>query len=197
MNSSVLAEQSSTADRGVKHLGKMGPRWLMRVCAAVLLAGTLAITNSSPASAAPIQIGNENLTYTHTGGTFVRFADNCFGYQDGRNVIVEYWFTRGITPIRCIKTAKINLVFQPDGNLVVHRRLSPAGPVWSTKTSGRGAHVNFQSDGNLVVYNSLPAPIWASVTSGPANSARLNVQSDGNVVIYRSGSPIWATNTRY
>ncbi|GAA3634900.1 patatin-like phospholipase family protein [Microlunatus ginsengisoli] len=81
------------------------------------------------------------------------------------------------------------LVYQVDGNLVLY---GPAGPEWSSQTSGsRPGVCIMQTDGNLVVYEPGANPVWASNTDGNPGSG-LAVQDDGNLVIYRPGGvPIW------
>src|ERR1700754_4358683 len=94
------------------------------------IAVLLVLPAAPPASAAPVRSGNDYLEYDPIGGRIEFTRDNCIRHVGQGNLIVLRWFTRGQTPLRCIQTAKINLVFQTDGNLVVYRRAAPSGPVW-------------------------------------------------------------------
>jgi hypothetical protein len=76
-----------------------------------------------------------------------------------------------------VSISGLNLVMQPDGNLVIY--LSNGQAVWATSTSSSCASGNcsavFQVDGNFVLYNGS-TPFWASNTSGH-NGATLNLSN--------------------
>jgi hypothetical protein len=88
---------------------------------------------------------------------------------------------------------KYNLVFQPDGNLVLYNPSS--NPVWATGTEGKATRMSVQADGNVVLYDSSNQPIWATNTDGNPG-AFLSLQTDGNLVVYsRNRKPIFSTGT--
>jgi hypothetical protein len=91
-------------------------------------------------------------------------------------------------------TAKADLVFQNDGNLVDYDERGRAR--WASNTYLRGTEAIFQNDGNLVVYVAS-GRLWASGTFGHPNDY-LVIQGDGNVVIYDPGDRVlWATHTNH
>ncbi len=68
-------------------------------------------------------------------------------------------FIRGET----YATTKYQLVFQKDGNLVLHEK--GRGVIWSTGSGGGlGDRAFYQDDGNLVVYDKKDNPVYASNT---------------------------------
>ena len=109
---------------------------------------------------------------------------------------------------------------QTNGNLAVLDR-TDGSVVWTTNTTGAGAHLEMQNDGNLVLYSGSGAALWDSmgcagkVDSRPAptktvlvalaggqdifapnRAYRLVMQADGNLVSYdASGRVMWATGT--
>ncbi|MFJ9769763.1 hypothetical protein ACIRVF_00765 [Kitasatospora sp. NPDC101157] len=80
-----------------------------------------------------------------------------------------------------------DLVYQPDGNLVLYR--SDGQPLWASNTAGQLAfRASMQDDGNFVLYQPDGSPYWATGTNRCRASYEINqvhVQSDWNVVIYR------------
>jgi hypothetical protein len=79
-------------------------------------------------------------------------------------------------------------LLQGDGNLVVY---GPAGPIWSSNTSGRGGdRITMQSDGNLVMYAGGAVPFATNTRGG---NPSLVLQNDGNLVVYTSAGPVWAS----
>ncbi|MGH8347174.1 MAG: hypothetical protein ACRES5_11510, partial [Pseudomonas sp.] len=66
---------------------------------------------------------------------------------------------------------KANLVFQPDGNLVIYDENNKAR--WASNTNRRGKRCVFQDDGNLVVYGAgKNNPLWASQTADNQRSGK-------------------------
>lgn len=89
------------------------------------------------------------------------------------------------------QSGRIRLVYQPDGDLVLHD--DERGEVlWSSGTSGTPpGRAILQLDGNLVVFDANGRARWSSGTTGNRN-AYLVVQDDGNLMIRAwDGRPIW------
>jgi hypothetical protein len=79
-------------------------------------------------------------------------------------------------------SGRIRLVYQADGDLVLHDDQA-RHMLWSSDTSGTPpGHAILQLDGNLAVYDGNGALRWSSGTGGNRN-ANLVVQDDGNLVI--------------
>lgn len=93
-----------------------------------------------------------------------------------------------------LQTARVKLILQPDGNLVLYDENDKA--LWASNMFGSGHSAVFQPDGNLVVYNADSAPVWASETVG-SNGAVLELRPDGNVVITKDGQDVWQTDTAH
>ena len=89
--------------------------------------------------------------------------------------------------------SQFRLLYQPDGNLVLHDDVA-GGPIWATGTGGGAGYALMQTDGNFVLYDAQGAGIWSTSTGGNP-SARLVVQADGNlVVVGAAGEPLWDRN---
>lgn len=93
------------------------------------------------------------------------------------------------------------LRFQPDGNLVLLKRVnnSYSQVLWASGSFGKGGtKCLMQADGNLVIYTGNNTPIWHSNTVGHSGAC-LVLQDDGNVVIYEDmqqrKNSLWSTNT--
>ncbi|MET7394088.1 hypothetical protein ABZS66_11390 [Dactylosporangium sp. NPDC005572] len=109
----------------------------------------------------------------------------------GWTTVVVY-ATRVLLPGEAIKTNRIMLLMQGDGNLVV---IDEYGRIrWSSGTAGRGVRTVFQADGDLVVYDGGNGVAWRSGTAGH-DGAVLVLQSDGNVTITFNGQGLWHTGT--
>ncbi|MFI5529364.1 hypothetical protein ACIA8O_12575 [Kitasatospora sp. NPDC051853] len=94
------------------------------------------------------------------------------------------------------ESAKVWLVLQRDGNLVMYRKRDDA-PIWQSGTYGKPAwRFTVQNDGNLVILDgSGYRAVWAAGTwANPGAHAVL--QDDGNLVVYRrDGAALWASGT--
>jgi hypothetical protein len=100
---------------------------------------------------------------------------------------------RDIYPGRTVRTNRIALTMQADGDLVLRDRSNKI--IWSSGTHGRGVYAAFQTDGNLVLYTAGRKVVWAAGSSGHHNST-LVLQSNYNmVIIAHDGYHVWATGT--
>jgi hypothetical protein len=79
---------------------------------------------------------------------------------------------------------------QTDGNLVLVK--NGKTPVWSTRTSSKGAFAVMQTDGNLVVYSAAKRPLGSSKTI--RHGAVLQLRDDGRLVIVYGRTAIWSTS---
>ena len=91
-----------------------------------------------------------------------------------------------------------DVVYQPDGNLVVY---GPSGALWQSHTHGKATgEAWMQSDGNFVVYGAPVSytpdeALWSSKTAGNPG-AYLKIADDCRLVIYGPGDvQLWATDT--
>lgn len=91
--------------------------------------------------------------------------------------------------------ARVRLVMQGDGNLVLYRT-DDGVPLWSSDTWQQPVtHAVMQQDGNFVLYTDEEKPLWATNTDGNPG-AWIVLQDDGNVVLYGdSGVALWASDT--
>jgi hypothetical protein len=91
-------------------------------------------------------------------------------------------------------SGRYQLLYQPDGNLVIYDHGNQNKALWASNTAGRDPlKTVMQSDGNLVIYGFEGAQ-WSSRTAGKGN-CNLVMQDDGNLVIYELNAPVWASNT--
>lgn len=83
------------------------------------------------------------------------------------------------------------LLYQPDGNLVIYR-VRTGEAIWNSGTPGTAGQAVLQTDGNFVLYNAANQAVWQTTTAGNED-ATLVLQADGNLVLYRADSlPIWS-----
>lgn len=89
---------------------------------------------------------------------------------------------------------RYELVYQPDGNLVLYNASMNA--FGASNTFGKPAgHAIMQSDGNFAIYGPDGAFEWNTGTT--VAGSQLVLQNDANLVIYdASGGAVWATNTQ-
>ena len=73
--------------------------------------------------------------------------------------------TTANTQIVWDEAAHAELVWQPDGNLVLYAT-DGRGAQWASNTNGTGESLCFQADGNLVVYNATGGPVYSADTYG-------------------------------
>jgi hypothetical protein len=71
----------------------------------------------------------------------------------------------------------VQLIMQPDGNLVLKRTTGYV--CWAAGTNPGGNHARYQSDGNFVVYRSDGQSLWASNTVG-ASGESVSIEQDGS-----------------
>jgi hypothetical protein len=116
--------------------------------------------------------------------TFVFYPNRLQAYQQ-LNINKQLFSNNGF----------LNLVMQPDGNLVLYRTQFDRA-LWATNTEGNPVtHAIMQPDGNLVAYGADGTSYWATGTNGhPGVWAVL--KDDGNFVIYDAeGNALWTSNT--
>ncbi|WP_433174872.1 protein kinase domain-containing protein [Actinoallomurus sp. CA-150999] len=98
-----------------------------------------------------------------------------------------------LTPGSSVRTNRIVLTMQTDGNLVL--RDKSGKPIWATGTNRPGSHATLQTDGNLVISTTDNRPVWGAGCQGHDNSTMV-LQPDANLVIKdKNDSAIWASNT--
>ncbi|MFH8533974.1 protein kinase [Streptomyces tendae] len=93
-----------------------------------------------------------------------------------------------------LRSARAELVMQPDGNLVVYDEKHEAR--WAANVFGEGNSAVFQEDGNLVIYDADSEPVWSSGSEGH-QGAVLVLLADGNVVIKQGGDVVWQSGTAH
>jgi hypothetical protein len=94
---------------------------------------------------------------------------------------------------RTVRTNRIALTMQTDGNLVL--RDKRGNPIWATGTNRPGAHAILQNDGNLVIYSTGNRPVWGAGCQGHDHPTMV-LQADANLVIRdKNGKPTWASDT--
>jgi hypothetical protein len=85
------------------------------------------------------------------------------------------------------------LIYQPDGNLVLYR--GDGAVLWNTGTFGTSpGRAEMQTDGNFVIYDTNNNVQFSAGTFGNPG-ATLALQDDGNVVIYNGSTAIYSTQT--
>jgi len=85
------------------------------------------------------------------------------------------------------------LIYQPDGNLVLYR--GDGSVLWNAGTFGTSpGRAEMQTDGNFVIYDSGNNVQFSAGTFGNPG-ATLALQDDGNVVIYHGSTAIYSTQT--
>lgn len=100
---------------------------------------------------------------------------------------------RDIYPGRTVRTNRIALTMQADGDLVLRDRSNKI--IWSSGTHGRGVYAAFQTDGNLVLYTAGRKVVWAAGSSGHHNSTLVLQPNYNMVIIAHDGHHVWATGT--
>ena len=131
------------------------------------------------------KVVGEAVTFTSRGGVFSQTAPDSLA--SGESLLPGQFL---ISP-----NYGYQLIYQPDGNLVLYRGDGTA--LWSSGTSGHTpGHAIMQTDGNFVIYDS-GGNVQFSIGTFGNPGATLALQTDGNVVIYNQGNPIFATGTSY
>ncbi|MFC0032589.1 hypothetical protein ACFFMM_24010 [Micromonospora chaiyaphumensis] len=77
----------------------------------------------------------------------------------------------------------VQLIMQPDGNLVLKRTTGKV--CWAAGTNPSGHHAVYQQDGNFVVVNSSGRALWASNTVGSisATGSTVAVENTGSFFV--------------
>ena len=126
---------------------------------------------------------------TFTSGQITRMVDQAALY---RNLLPSPFDITGVlTASQSYRSSNraYNLIFQPDGNLVLY---GPSGPMWWSGTHGNGDTCVLQGDGNLVIYNGV-SPTWNSGTYGNPG-AKLQVTNTGSVIFADQNDNILKTH---
>jgi hypothetical protein len=93
-----------------------------------------------------------------------------------------------------IRTDRLSLSLQTDGDLVLRDEDEDGTVVWSTDTHVPGAYAVFQADGDLVLYCCDGETLWSSGTEGN-DGAVLVLQADGTLTIRQGDTTLWTAGT--
>ncbi|WP_329091624.1 hypothetical protein [Streptosporangium sp. NBC_01469] len=84
------------------------------------------------------------------------------------------WLSRVITS----EGYTVQLIMQPDGNLVLKR--TNGHICWAAGSNPSGHRATYQGDGNFVVYNTSNRGVWSSNTVGVSGSS-VSIESNGDL----------------